>query len=64
METKRIQTKTWEINPEAVARKLEKLAKQIRQSQHLTATKQTTPYDSILSINNGVTLLNISTSQL
>ncbi len=64
METNKIKTTRGKINPETVARKLEKLAAQIRQCKTLTGTVQTTPYDSTLSVTNGNTILNLSTIQL
>lgn len=64
METNKIKTTRGKINPEIVALKLEQLAAKIRQSQTLTGTVQTTPYDSTLSVTNGNTILNLSTIQL
>lgn len=62
METK-IQTSSGKLNPELIARKFEQLAKQIRNSKHLSGTFQTTPYDAVLTITNGTTVLNLSTTK-
>ena len=60
METSRIQTRSGRFNPEQLARKFEQLAQQIRQST-ISGTVQTTPYDTVLTITNGTTVLNLST---
>lgn len=61
METSRIQTRSGRFNPEHLARKFEQLAQQIRQSKTISGTVQTTPYDTVLTITNGTTVLNLST---
>lgn len=62
METK-IQTSSGKVNPELIARKFEQLAQKIRNSKHLSGTFQNTPYDVVLTITNGTTVLKLSTTK-